>query len=84
VTPDKVRENRLRLIADSRGLRLVKSGRRDPNALDFARYALVDYETGGAVNPSVTVATPVLGRSIRSRSTWRRRATGRPGDGSQT
>jgi hypothetical protein len=53
VTPDKVRQNRLRRIADRRGLRLVKSGRRDPNALDFARYALIDYETGGAVNPSV-------------------------------
>lgn len=53
MTPDKVRQNRLRRIADRRGLRLVKSGRRDPNALDFARYALIDYETGGAVNPSV-------------------------------
>lgn len=53
MTPDKVRENRIRRIADRRGLRLVKSSRRDPNALDYGLYALIDYETGGAVNPSL-------------------------------
>ena len=51
--PTKVRENRLRRVADRRGLRLVKSGRRDPNALDYGLFALIDYETGGAVNPSL-------------------------------
>jgi hypothetical protein len=50
---DKVRESRIRRIADRRGLRLVKSGRRDPNALDYGLYALIDYDTGGAVNPSL-------------------------------
>ena len=50
---DKVRENRIRRIADRRGLLLVKSGRRDPNALDHGLYALIDYDTGGAVNPSL-------------------------------
>jgi hypothetical protein len=53
VTPDKVRDNRIRRIADRRGLRLVKSGRRDPNALDYGLYALIDYETGRAINPSL-------------------------------
>jgi hypothetical protein len=50
---DKVRENRIRRIADRRGLRLVKSDRRDPNALDYGLYALIDYDTGSAVNPSL-------------------------------
>ena len=39
---DKVRENRLRRIADRQGLALVKSPRRDPNAVGYGRYALVE------------------------------------------
>jgi hypothetical protein len=46
VTADKVRENRLRRMAERQGLRLQKSRRRDPRALDFGRYWLVDMETG--------------------------------------
>lgn len=49
----KVRENRLRRIADRRGLRLVKSRSRDPEALDFGLYALIDVATNGAVNPAL-------------------------------
>ncbi|VTZ27242.1 conserved hypothetical protein [Methylocella tundrae] len=50
---DKVRENRLRRAADRQGYRLVKSRSRDPRAVDFGRYALVDAQTGGAVNPAL-------------------------------
>jgi hypothetical protein len=32
---DKVRENRLRRMAQRRGMQLQKSRRRDPNAIDF-------------------------------------------------
>ena len=46
----KVRENRLRRIADRRGYRLSKSPRRDPNALDYGLFALLEHRTGGAVN----------------------------------
>ena len=49
--PDTTRAMRLRRIADRRGLRLVKSGRRDPGALDYMLYALVDQQTGKAINP---------------------------------
>ena len=42
MTAEKVRENRLRRMADRQGLTLRKSGRRDPRALDFGMYALVD------------------------------------------
>lgn len=38
----KVRENRLRTTAERRGLRLVKSRRRDPQALDYGTYWLED------------------------------------------
>jgi hypothetical protein len=39
---DKVRENRLRRMATRQGLRLIKSRRRDPRALDFGVYWLAD------------------------------------------
>jgi hypothetical protein len=39
---EKVRENRLRRKAVRQGLQLVKSRTRDPDALDFRRYMLID------------------------------------------
>lgn len=44
----KVRENRLRRMAERQGLRLVKSRRRDPLAVDFGKYRI---ETGDGVEP---------------------------------
>jgi hypothetical protein len=41
-TEAKVLENRLRRVAARRGLRLEKSRRRDPNAIDYGGYMLVD------------------------------------------
>lgn len=49
----KTRENRMRRIAERSGLRLVKSARRDPNALDYGMFALIDERTGGAINPAL-------------------------------
>lgn len=46
---DKVRENRLRRMAMRQGLRLTKSRRRDPNALGFGTYGLLDLSTSGLV-----------------------------------
>ena len=46
---EKVRENRLRRMAERQGLRLIKSRRRDPRALDYGAYWLVDLETDGVV-----------------------------------
>ncbi len=46
---DKVRENRLRRVAERRGLRLMRSRRRDPNAWDYGTYQLVDVRTKGVV-----------------------------------
>jgi|HubBroStandDraft_6_1064221.scaffolds.fasta_scaffold176613_1 hypothetical protein len=38
----KVRENRVRRMAKRQGLSLVKSRRRDPNALDYGLYLVLD------------------------------------------
>ncbi len=43
---DKVRENLVRRMAHRQGLRLEKSRRRDPLALDYGTYALVNAKTG--------------------------------------
>jgi len=41
---DKVRENRLRRVAQRRGLKLTRSRRRDSRALDYGRYWLTDLQ----------------------------------------
>lgn len=41
-TEFKVLENRLRRTAERQGLRLEKSRRRDPRAVDYGRYWLLD------------------------------------------
>jgi hypothetical protein len=46
---NQVRENRLRRMADRQGLRLEKSRRRDPQALTFGTYRLVDLFTRALV-----------------------------------
>ncbi len=45
---EKVRENRLRRMAERQGLALQKSRRRDPLALDYDRWTIAD-ENGKAV-----------------------------------
>ncbi|WP_448150020.1 hypothetical protein [Labrys miyagiensis] len=39
---EKVRENRIRRAAERQGMQLQKSRRRDPRAIDFGGYMLVD------------------------------------------
>jgi hypothetical protein len=46
---EKVRENRLRRMAERQGLMLRKSRRRDPRAVDYGRYWLIDLDTTGVV-----------------------------------
>ena len=41
-TAEKVRENRLRRMAERQGLALRKSRRRDPRAIDYGVFWLVD------------------------------------------
>lgn len=42
---DKVRENRLRRMAERQGFQLAKSRRRDPRAVDYGIYRVVDAQT---------------------------------------
>ena len=42
MTEDKVRENRIRRMAERQGYSVSKSRRRDPRAIDFGGYMLVD------------------------------------------
>ena len=52
-TNEKVRENRLRRMADRHGYRVMKSRSRDSKAVDYGLYALIDVQIGGAVNPAI-------------------------------
>lgn len=51
VTYDRVRDNRLRRMADRQGLVLRRSRRRDPRAIDYGRYWLTDARTGRLLSP---------------------------------
>jgi hypothetical protein len=53
----RTREQRLRRMADRQGLALRKSARRDPRAIDYGGYMLVDLATN-----SVVAGTGALGR----------------------
>ena len=46
---EKVRENRLRRMARRQGLSLLKSRRRDPLAIDYGGYMLVDSTSNSVV-----------------------------------
>jgi hypothetical protein len=46
MTEEKIRENRLRRMAQRQGLMLSKSRRRDPRATDYGTYMLVDSTNG--------------------------------------
>jgi hypothetical protein len=49
MTDEKVRENQLRRRAERQGYQLVKSRRRDPYAVDYGTYMLVDPATNAVV-----------------------------------
>ena len=47
--PDKVRENRLRRMAERQGLEIQKSRRRDRRAIDYDRWLILDPHTNTIV-----------------------------------
>lgn len=53
MTTEKSRETRLRNTADRSGYKLSRSRSRDPRAVDYGLYALIDVQTGGAINPAI-------------------------------
>jgi hypothetical protein len=52
---EKVRENRLRRMADRQGLRLEKSRRRDVRAWDYGTWRLVNAQTDAVVAEFIDV-----------------------------
>ena len=55
---NKTRETRLRRAADRQGLRLERSRRRDPRAIDYDRYWLLDLATGDVVAGASPIGRP--------------------------
>jgi len=53
---EKVVENRVRRAAARRGYRLRKSRRRDPRALDFGLYAILDPDRNMLVSDYASLA----------------------------
>jgi hypothetical protein len=51
-TAEKIRENRIRRMAERRGLQLQKSRRRDPQAWDYSTYRLIDAGANAVVASS--------------------------------
>lgn len=49
MTEEKIRENRFRRMLDRRGFSLARSRRRDPQAIDFGGYMIVDASTNTVV-----------------------------------
>jgi hypothetical protein len=76
-TEEKVRENRVRRMAERRGLHLEKSRRRDPQAVDYGTYQLID----PGINAVVSIGGGPLSldeaeAQIRGLSTFRRAEPG--------
>jgi hypothetical protein len=67
-TGGKARENRVRRLARRQGLRLVKSRRRDPRALDYGEMYLVDVDTdviaAGPLHSLSEVETELLDEAV--------------------
>jgi hypothetical protein len=61
---DKIRENRLRRMADRQGLVLRKSARRDPRATDYGLYALVNRTNAGAWDGRFTLTLEDVERHL--------------------
>jgi hypothetical protein len=57
-TTDKVRENRLRRMAERRGLKLVKSRRRDEHAWDYGMFMIVSVENNWVVAGTAATGRP--------------------------
>lgn len=55
---EKVRENRLRRMAERQDVALVKSRRRDPRASDYGMYMIVDPNTNGIIAGTAATGRP--------------------------
>ena len=67
---DKVRENRLRRMAERQGLQLVKSRRRDPRATDYGGYMIVDPFANVVVAGGAPCAFSLDMDAVEARLNW--------------
>ena len=65
MSDDKVRENRVRRMAERQGFRLVKSRRRDPRAVDYGAYWLTDQRSN-----TIAAGDPQRGMSLDDAEIW--------------
>jgi hypothetical protein len=79
MTAEKVLENRLRRVAERRGLRLVKSRRRDPMAIDFGGYMLIDLQTNAVILGADPVGFSATLDDVKAYFSEPRRRTGSSG-----
>jgi hypothetical protein len=79
-TDDKVRENRLRRMAERQGLILQRSRRRDPRATEYGMYRLLDAETGApaSVGDTFRLSLDEIEETLTTDRDARRRAGGEP------
>jgi hypothetical protein len=55
MTAEKVRENRLRRMAERQGYQLTRTRRRDPRAIDYGSYTLVKTDINAAQHHATNV-----------------------------
>ncbi len=67
---DKVRENRLRRRADRLGLVLLKSRRRDVEALDYGRYFLMQADTRIPIHAGIDAINSPYSETIEDVEEW--------------
>ncbi|MDL4815972.1 hypothetical protein [Actinomadura opuntiae] len=63
---DKVRENRLRRMANRQGYALKKSGRRDPRAVDYGVYWVIDPNTNALLTDEKGLSLDEIERWLTS------------------
>lgn len=65
---EKVRENKMRRAAERQGLRLVKARRRDPRAIDYGGFMIVDASNNtvvaGELNSPRAMSLDEVGRYL--------------------
>jgi hypothetical protein len=75
-TAGKVRENRLRRAAERRGLRLEKSRRRDPGAIGYGTYQLIDPDRDDEIIASMLTMEQAAHRLLLGNGAFHRAGLG--------
>ena len=80
MTTSKVEDARLRRVARRQGLVLQKSRRRDPRALDFGLYCIINPEHGGTIHADLAGHT-VYALTLEEAREWLEKTGEARGDG---